>query len=168
MANDGSGKHYQEGAFNIYLLKDQPFLQEERTLDIYSPYNQAWADYFEQASLTYRLIDDRDIEVFDWATQEMVLQEAAAARVLQDHHDHHLFDHLFVVTLAEKRLYGGYMMFQGAARLVRIPALYMVISGDQRMLALHPSHPPSASRGNSNLLRNEAMRAYFSEIGKLG
>jgi hypothetical protein len=167
MATDGSSKHPQEGAFSIYVLKDQRILQEQQMLNIYSPYNQAWSDYFEQASLTYRLVDDRDIAAYYWDRQEIVVQQAAADRILRDHHQKTLFDHLFVVTLAEKRLYGGYIMFQGAARIVRVPAIYLLSQGDQMTLALHPSHPPPASKENSNLLRNGAIQAYFTEIRKL-
>jgi hypothetical protein len=85
------------------------------------------------------LLDDTDVEIYDWRQQTLLLTEQASLRLRGSD----FMERIFVVTLGDERLYGGITLPFFSPRSMRCPVLTMYAEGNRIIVILCPAGSPS-------------------------
>lgn len=170
------------GAFKIYVVDPSPFLEIRSGPGLppggilSAPYEQLpyeqgwWPQHLQQFTLSEILIDDTDVEIYDWEEQKLILTEQATRR-LREGPAYMDLGKIFVVRLGEERLYGGVLVSIFSPRAVRCPVISLGFpEGNRNVLLLFPSVPPGRGGGRALMkwINVEAMRSHFLALRKLG
>lgn len=123
-----------------------------------------WEEFYKTGALTKKLIADSDIEAYDWDNQAIVLTELASNRVQNKVGS-------FIVTLDDKRLYGGKGMDRISQMAVRQPVIYTESIAGRTVLLIRPQHDfgkrPHLDDKSWDVVAPPAVMNYFAKTGKL-
>lgn len=127
------------------------------------------------------LLSDKDINVYDWTRQELILTKDASKRMFQLYGEFLIIeiDKLFVVVVNGKRLYAGAMMFKESPRYPEFPIILPRSENGICILSIRPSmffafgpYPGEPDqmkkyKAQVNLIQNPEVKQVFNEQGKL-
>jgi hypothetical protein len=149
--------------FEIFLIAD-------RLIDVlpYDYENPAWRKLLEAPPSGTVILTDKDIEIYNWKDQEILLSSLASERL----GGQKLTEKSFVAYLGGRPLFGGSFIEQGSARAINYPVIYIDKSGSQVVLQLRPIHGMFVSyRELDKKIRGRIelpdLRRHFRALGKL-
>lgn len=149
--------------FKIYKSYDAKFLS-----GIYT-----YEEFLKTATLEEVLIDDADIEAYDWNKQEIILNKGATERIRNKYNRFNLEDRQFIVVFKEKRIYGGTILAVGSARaldypIIYIPNLQTPKTEEKILIKIRPYHNFARDDfSRKEIIEIEAIMNYFLQINKL-
>ncbi len=132
-----------------------------------------WSDFLEAAKLEKVLIEEKDIEEYDWTNQEIVLTKQAADRIkgMYDKNSLNLIEKPFVVVLNKKRIYGGAILRIPSARVADYPVIYVenLFNQEKPSITIRPYHSiyPDIQNEKKPRIEKPEIKEFFSKKGKL-
>ncbi len=149
--------------FQIYVIAD-------RLIDVmpYDYENPAWRKLLETPPHGTIILTDKDIEIYNWGDQEIVLSSPASERLVGQK----FIEKSFVAYLGERPLFGGSFIERGSARAINYPVIYIDSSRPQVVFQIRPLHIGFVSyreldTKTKRRIELPDVRSYFSTLGKL-
>jgi hypothetical protein len=149
--------------FEIYVIAD-------RLIDVlpYDYENPAWRKLLEASPYGTVILTDKDIEIYSWKDQDIVLSSSASERL----GGRKLIEKSFVAYLGEKPLFGGSFIERGSARAINYPVIYIDRSRPQVVFQVRPIHIGFGSyRELDTKIKRRIelpdVRSHFNALGKL-
>jgi len=164
-----TGEETGAKGFKIYLI-------EGRHIDNLSyDYNdEEWPEFIKNSELKKILIDENDIEVYDWPDQEIVLNKETSGELEKIYRENmfNLVEKNFIVTLDGERLYGGVILFAGSARAIDYPVIYLDFKDEHLVLKIRPCHSVATeyrdmAEEKKSIIAIPCVRDYFASLHKL-
>lgn len=168
-----SGSQKAGSCFQLYILGSD--LDE---LELGNDPDQAWG-VLAQVDLgaSTWVIDQDDIETYNWSEQSITLTQNASSRLVQHLSEWSylpiaLSHRGFVATIDGDKLYGGVFLEAGSPMAIPWPVIYPDVSGETVVLRLRPAHPLSARYQDldpsaRSVIEIERVRDFFRRRGKL-
>jgi hypothetical protein len=151
------------GQFEIYMIAD-------RLIDVlpYDYENPAWRKLLEAPPYGTVILTDKDIEIYNWEDQEIVLSSLASERL----GGQKFIEKTFVAYLGKRPLFGGSFIERGSARAINYPVIYLDRSQPQVVFQLRPTHIGFGSYRELDAKRKRRIelpdvRSHFRRLGKL-
>ena len=149
--------------FEIYVIVD-------RLIDVlpYDYENPAWRELLEAPPYGTVILTDKDIEIYNWEDQEIVLSSLASERL----GGQKFIEKTFVAYLGKRPLFGGSFIERGSARAINYPVIYLDRSRPQAVFRIRPIHIGFGSYRELDTKRKRRIelpevRSHFSMLGKL-
>ena len=152
-----------KGEFKIYKSYDAKFLSGKCTYE----------EFLKTATLKEVLINDFDIEAYDWNKQEIILNKEATERIRNKYTRFNLEDRQFIVVFKEKRIYGETILAVGSARaldypIIYIPNLQTPKTEEKILIKIRPYHNFARDDfSKKERIEIEEIKNYFLLINKL-
>jgi hypothetical protein len=142
----------------------------DRLIDVlpYDYENPAWRKLLETPPAGTVILTDKDMEIYIWEDQEIVLSPLASERL----GGQKLIERSFVASLGQRPLFGGSFIERGSARAINYPVIYVDKTRPQVVLQLRPAHImfesyrelDAKTKGRIEL---PDLRRHFETLGKL-
>lgn len=127
--------------------------------------DEKWEAFYQKSDLSHILVEDKDIEVYDWENQTIILTKEASTRINDTLGD-------FIVVLGDKRLYGGRGIHIASAMPIRFPVIYTMENSGRTELVIRSAHELSHDKPNLDdelweRIASPEIKEHFQSQGKL-
>lgn len=126
--------------------------------------DEKWEEFYQKGKLTSLLVEDEDIEAYDWNNQAIILNESASKRVKDKLKN-------FIVILGDERLYGGKGINRISQMGVKYPVIYTETIENRTILLIRPYHDfgsrPKLDEEFWKIIASPEVMNHFQYLNKL-